>query len=178
MGKISQVRTATLRRAGRLVYLGTLLALLAALALVACSRDDGLAELERRAYEINQAVMCPVCPGESIDQSQNSLAIRMRGIVIDRLQQGWTDQQIKDHFVESYGDSVLLAPPARGFNLLAWILPPVAIAGAAGVLLLAMRGMRCRRESGEVLEDVELTDEELATYSERVDRVLKNGRES
>ena len=174
MGKISQVRAIPSGGATRLVFFVAAVALLAALALSACSRDDGLTALERRAYEINQAVMCPVCPGESIDQSQNPLAVRMRGIVYDRLEQGWTEQQIKDHFVESYGDSVLLAPPARGFNLIIWIVPPVAIAGAAGVLFLALRGMRRGRESGEILDDIELTDEELTAYSERIERAMSD----
>jgi cytochrome c-type biogenesis protein CcmH len=160
------------------VHIVALLAILAAIAAVACSRDDGLTDLQRRAYEINQAVMCPVCPGESIDQSQNPLAVSMRGIVYDRLQQGWTEQQIKDHFVESYGDSVLLAPPAEGFNLIIWVLPPVGITGAIGVLFFALRAMRRGRESGEILDNIELTDEEYETYAERIERALSDERAS
>jgi cytochrome c-type biogenesis protein CcmH len=174
MGKISQVRVMPPTGLGRSVFLLAAVSLLAVL-LAACSRDDGLTALERHAYEINQAVMCPVCPGESIDQSQNPLAVRMRGIVYDRLSQGWTEQQIKDHFVESYGDSVLLAPPASGFNLIIWVVPPIAVAGGAFVLFLALRGMRRGRESGEILDDIELTDDELAAYSERIERAMSDG---
>ena len=176
MGKNSQVRAFPFGGSIQLVFLVAISLL--ALLLAACSRDDGLTALERHAYEINQAVMCPVCPGESIDQSQNPLAVRMRGIVYDRLQQGWTEQQIKDHFVESYGDSVLLAPPASGFNLIIWVIPPIAVAGGVGVLFLALRGMRRGRESGEILDDIELTDEELTAYSERIERALNNGDSS
>ena len=39
-----------------------------------------------------------------------------------------------------YGDYVLLSPPKRGFNLLVWGLPFLAIAaGAGGVYLVARR---------------------------------------
>ena len=58
-----------------------------ALALVAtsCNLRSGVPVLERRGTELNKAIMCPICPGESIDQAQNTLAIQMRGIVRDKL---------------------------------------------------------------------------------------------
>jgi len=49
--------------------------------LAACSAKADVPELERLAQQVNKGVMCPLCPGESIDQSQNPLAVQMRGIV-------------------------------------------------------------------------------------------------
>ena len=178
MGKISQVLTGFSLTTVILVSLGVSLGAFVAVTLTtslsASSGSYGVTELERRAYEINQAVMCPVCPGESIDQSQNPLAVNMRGIVMDRLQKGWTGDQIKAYFVESYGDSVLLSPPTKGFSLLVWVIPPVGIAGTVAVLFMAMRSMRKGRSSGEVLEDVILTDEELAAYTEQIKTALQD----
>jgi len=58
------------------------LAALAILALACTSNtDDDIPEIERKTHSLNKAIMCPVCPGESIDQSQNPLAVSMRGIV-------------------------------------------------------------------------------------------------
>ncbi len=50
---------------------------------------------------------------------------------------GKTDQQILNWFAVKYGATVLAAPPARGFDLLAWIAP-FAVFGAAllGTILL------------------------------------------
>jgi cytochrome c-type biogenesis protein CcmH/NrfF len=50
---------------------------------------------------------------------------------------GKTDQQIMNWFAVKYGATVLAAPPARGFDLLAWIAP-FAVFGAAllGTILL------------------------------------------
>jgi cytochrome c-type biogenesis protein CcmH/NrfF len=50
---------------------------------------------------------------------------------------GKTDQQIMSWFAEKYGATVLAAPPAKGFDLLAWIAP-FAVFGAAllGTILL------------------------------------------
>ncbi|HUA98948.1 MAG TPA: cytochrome c-type biogenesis protein CcmH [Terracidiphilus sp.] len=53
---------------------------------------------------------------------------------------GMTDQQILDWFAAKYGETVLAAPPARGFDLVAWIAP-FAVFGAAllGTILLIRR---------------------------------------
>ena len=71
--------------------------------------------LEQRAQTLNRSIMCPVCPGESIDQSQVALAVQMRGIVNDKLADGWSDEQIRNFFVERYGPSVLLQPPTQEY---------------------------------------------------------------
>ncbi len=46
------------------------------------------------------------------------------------LSEGYTKDQIRTIFVEKYGPNVLIAPPFSGFNILAWTLPFVALAGA------------------------------------------------
>lgn len=137
-------------------------------AAAACSRGDDVPDLERRAQAINRDLMCPVCPGESIDQSQNPVAVQMRGIVMDRLRDGWTDAEIKAYFVERYESRVLMEPPRSGPNLLAWLVPPVAVAGAVAVLALVMWSMRTRREPEPAPT---LSDAERAGYLARVEAV-------
>ena len=117
-------------------------------AFVGCvAGGDGRAapELERRAHELNKTIMCPLCPGESIDQSQNPLSAQMRSIVAEKLADGWTDGQIREFFVERYGPSVLLEPPREGFGLTAWLVPPAAFALALVALLFALRRMTASR---------------------------------
>jgi cytochrome c-type biogenesis protein CcmH len=41
---------------------------------------------------------------------------------------GMSDQSIIDTFVKEMGIVALAVPPARGFNLLGWVMPFVAIA--------------------------------------------------
>ena len=99
--------------------------------------------------------MCPLCPGESIDQSQNPLSAQMRAIVAEKLAEGWSDDQIREFFVERYGQSVLLEPPREGFGLTAWIVPPAAFALALAALLMALRRMSSSRaaDGGDDAED-------------------------
>lgn len=50
---------------------------------------------------------------------------------------GMTDQQILNSFAAKYGMTVLAAPPAKGFNLVAWIAPfAVFLAALLGTILL------------------------------------------
>jgi cytochrome c-type biogenesis protein CcmH len=53
--------------------------------------------------------------------------------------QGKSAQQIIDEFVAQYGEQALMAPPRRGFNLVGYLLPGVAIVVAAVVLLRVLR---------------------------------------
>ena len=123
---------------------------------------------------MNRVIMCPVCPGESIDQSQNALAVQMRGIVAEKLEQGRSESEIKSFFVERYGDSVLLEPPRRGFNLIVWIVPPLGVVGAGVALLLAFRLLRRPVRAGDRRppDGVQLSEEERDEYFRRIEATL------
>lgn len=51
----------------------------------------------------------------------------MHGIIRADLEQGKPEPQILQDLVNRYGEKVLAAPPAHGFNLTAWILPSVGL---------------------------------------------------
>ena len=153
---------------------GTAVLAVALLVLAACVPSASeVPPLEARAQRLNKAIMCPVCPGETIDQSQNPLAAQMRAIVKDKIRQGWTDQQIKDFFVERYGPSVLMEPPREGFNLTVWLVPPVGVALALLGLVMVLRLMRRPPPQDPVTSGI-VADEELSPYLEQVRSVLED----
>ena len=123
--------------------------------------------MEQRSQALNKTIMCPVCPGESIDQSQVVLAVQMRGIVNDKLAAGWSDEQVREFFVERYGPSVLLEPPTRGISLAVWLAPPIGVAAAIGVFVIALRHMRRRPTASD--GDDEMSDDDLQPYYERIE---------
>ena len=135
-----------------------------------CTVQESVPPLERQAQEIDKGLMCPVCPGESIDQSQNPLAKQMRAIVREKLESGWKKGEIQRFFVERYGLSVLMAPPERGFNLLVWVLPPVFVGGAAVTLYLMLRSMRSSRPAPM---ERSLSDEERQRHFRRIQEVME-----
>ena len=124
--------------------------------------------MEQRSQALNRTIMCPVCPGESIDQSQVALAVQMRGIVKEKLAVGWSDEQVREFFVERYGPSVLLEPPTRGISLVVWLAPPIGVAAAIGVFVIAIRHMR-RRPTLADGDDDEMSDDDLQPYYERIE---------
>ena len=67
--------------------------------------------------------MCPTCH-TTLDQSSSAVADRMRTFIRARIAAGDTKSEIKRKLVADFGEQVLASPPKRGFNLLAWVLPP------------------------------------------------------
>ena len=120
--------------------------------------------LEDRVREVAEGLRCVVCQNLSVADSPSDLAKEMRNLVREQIQQGKSPEEIRAYFVSRYGEYVLLAPPKRGFNLLLWGLPFLAIAaGACGVYLVARRWTAQREPEAAV-------DPE---YAERVRRDLK-----
>ena len=90
--------------------------------------------IEERLYKLNRELMCPVCEGLTLEQSQSKIAIEMREEIKKMVIKGMTDKEIKDYYVEKYGVIILANPPADGFNLLMWIIP--IIFGLFGITIL------------------------------------------
>jgi cytochrome c-type biogenesis protein CcmH len=86
---------------------------------------------------------------------------------------GYSAQEILDAFVGEYGERVLMAPPARGFNLLGYLTPFIALA-AGGVLLVTV--LRRWGRGRDVLpvtpihSTTNATPEELARINEAMRR--------
>lgn len=125
---------------GVVVLLAVLVALSAALA--SAGQDRARTDQER-AQEIAAGLRCPVCKDLSAADSPAPLARQMRVQILDQVRAGDSAAQIRAGFVEAYGVSVLLSPPARGWGRVAHLLPflvaGVALLVGAGVLRAARR---------------------------------------
>lgn len=124
------------RRRSRLVIVIAALAVLAAIAWSARPHAETRAE---RVDRITAELRCVVCQGLSVKDSPAESARQMRDIVVQRVAEGRTDEQIRDEFRASYGDWVVLAPPLASLAGLVWLAPIVTL--AAG-LALAWRWLR------------------------------------
>ena len=79
--------------------------------------------VEERLYSLNRDLMCPVCDGLTLEQSQAAPALEMKDEIKKMVIQGRTDEEIKAHFVQKFGIEILANPPKKGFDSLVW-LPP------------------------------------------------------
>lgn len=145
--------------------------LIAAAALAACTTAvSPLPEAEQRAQAVDQSLICPICPGETIDRSQVQLAKDMQVIVREQIAEGRSDHEIRQFFVDRYGERVLASPPREGFHWLVWAAPPVGI--ALGLLALFWVTQLMGRRPPEPAEAV--ADGDLAPYLRQVDRELSD----
>jgi len=83
--------------------------------------------IDNEVRNISIYLMCPVCSGQSVSESNSQLAKDMRSTIRKQLEQGKSKEDILNYFVSRYGESILSSPPVRGFNILIWILPTLGI---------------------------------------------------
>jgi cytochrome c-type biogenesis protein CcmH len=100
---------------------------------------------EQQEYEVASQLRCVVCQNLSVADSPSEMANQMRAIVRERLAAGQTPAQVRQYFVERYGDWILLAPPQRGFTLLVWLAPLIAVLVGLAVVALLVRRWTGRR---------------------------------
>ena len=95
--------------------------------------------LEARTTAVASTLRCPVCQGESIQDSPSELARQMRAVVRDRLRAGETPEQVKAYFASKYGEWILLEPRMTGLNILLYVLPVVLVVGGIAIVAILVR---------------------------------------
>lgn len=135
----------------------------------ACVSEDDLTA-EQRAFTLDRELMCPVCDGQTIDQSHAQISQDMKAIVREKIAAGESNREIKDYFVARYGQAVLASPEASGFNLLVWIMPAVIAGGGGLAVFWVLKNMR--RTAIQAASDRRaetLADRQLEKYLDKVD---------
>ena len=95
------------------------------LILIGCISD--VDENNNRNYDLYSKIMCPVCDGQTIGESQASIANDMKNIVDAYISDGKTDDEILKYFEDRYGTEILSAPPNNGTNTIVWVTPFILI---------------------------------------------------
>jgi len=121
--------------------------------------------------EIEKQVMCPVC-GTLLQLAESPQAQRERAFINRLIDEGRSEEEVKDALVAEYGDEVLALPPSSGFSLSAYVVPIVAFLIAVAALALGVLrwrrggsgGTGARPSSGPSGEDAERLDADLARY--------------
>ena len=113
-----------------------LLAILGALAWSAWPHETTAAE---RVDRITSELRCVTCQGLSVKDSPAASARQMRDLVVQRVAEGRTDEEIRGEFRASYGDWVLLSPPTSSWTGLIWLVPLAALAAGLAIVIRRMR---------------------------------------
>jgi cytochrome c-type biogenesis protein CcmH len=88
-----------------------------------------------RVAALAERLKCPVCASESIADSPSSLARDLYDLIAERVADGWTDDEIVDSFVATYGEEVRLDPPFDARTIALWLVPLLVLSIGLGVIL-------------------------------------------
>jgi len=97
--------------------------------------DDDVNAIAKQLY-------CPVCENIPLDVCGTQACAQWRELIREKLSQGWSEPEIKQYFVDQYGDRVLATPPARGLNWLVYLVLPLAIAAGVYILYRALKAWK------------------------------------
>jgi cytochrome c-type biogenesis protein CcmH len=118
--------------------------IVAVVALVVRSRPNN--SVSARTERLEHQLACPVCQGESVADSDAPESRAIRADIPLRIRAGQTDAQIRAAYVATYGQKILLSPTNSGIDLVAWIVPSIAILlGAFGIAFALRRWSRAPR---------------------------------
>lgn len=134
--------------------LAIVMAIVGVLAVVAIAARPGPDGAEERVERIVADLRCPVCQGLSVADSPSETAREMRSLVVARVAEGRTDQEIRDEFRRSYGDWVFLAPSTQGAAALMWLLPVALVAAGGAIAWGRSRAQPAIQEQAPVAADV------------------------
>lgn len=129
--------------------------------------DDEVNAVARDLY-------CPVCENVPLDVCPTQACALWRDLIREKLELGWSKQQIQVFFAEQYGDKVLSVPLRKGFNWIIYILPPIIIAGGALLTFnLVRKSKRNRRKDPFVEQPLQTAVNN--TVMDEVEKDLKEG---
>ncbi|MEK6725050.1 MAG: cytochrome c-type biogenesis protein CcmH [Deltaproteobacteria bacterium] len=148
---------------------------------VFCGIDSGLPPIPNLAYadvqgEVEEAIMCQCGCGIVLKHCPHQncgYAIPARRYIADLVKNGKGKEEIIAIFVKRDGQKVLAAPKKEGFNLLGYILPFIALLGAAFFVSRVIKSWTSRgmREEEKVLEH--LPEDKGSELDKKIEEELK-----
>ncbi len=121
----------------RVLWLAMLVVGVAALSIAALDAPPETSG--ERIQRLADSYACPTCKGQTVAESNASAATVVRDFIRVSVDEGRSDEEIRDLLVQSYGGRVLLTPRADGVSALIWILPAVVAVGGSAVVVASLR---------------------------------------
>jgi cytochrome c-type biogenesis protein CcmH len=105
--------------------------------------SGGTSTPSSRAHDLATELRCPDCEGLSVADSSTSSARAIRRDLQRRFASGQSADQIRQTYVDRYGESILLKPESSGLGILVWGLPVLVLGlGAVGLTFALLRWRR------------------------------------
>jgi cytochrome c-type biogenesis protein CcmH len=94
---------------------------------------------ELRFQHLTGELRCLVCQDENLADSNADFARDLRHKVFELMQQGKSDDQIKQYLVDRYSDFVLYDPPVNPRTWLLWFGPLLILLAGGAVVAYTIR---------------------------------------
>lgn len=93
-----------------------------------------------------------------------------RAKLLELVQKGLSDDEVRAEFVKTYGRVVLTKPPSDGFNLVGWVMPFAAT--GMGLALIIWLISRLYRRAPAAASGPAVETDELTRYREQIEKDL------
>ncbi|MDR6672689.1 cytochrome c-type biogenesis protein [Xanthomonas sp. 1678] len=107
---------------------------------------------EARFHALTAELRCVQCQNQSLADSHAQIALDLRREVLQLMQQGKSDAQIKRFLVDRYGEFVLYRPQVESRTWLLWF-GPLALLGAGALLLVWVVRRRAPADAAPPAQD-------------------------
>ena len=104
---------------------------------------------QARFHHLTSELRCVMCQNQSLADSNAQIAQDLRREVLDLMNQGKSDAQVKEFLVQRYGEFVLYKPRMEGSTWLLWLGPALVLLAGAGAVVAIVR----RRRPASVAND-------------------------
>jgi cytochrome c-type biogenesis protein CcmH len=95
--------------------------------------------LQERYLKLTHELRCMQCQNTSIADSQVNLAADLRREVYGLIEQGKTDDEIREFMVARYGEFILFRPLTNARNMWLWLAPSVFLLIGVAVAVRVIR---------------------------------------
>ena len=89
--------------------------------------DNDLSANEIRFLNLEKQIKCPICPAETIAESNTKVSKDLKDFIKLKIDEGWSDDKIKSFLISKYGREILATPQKKGSDLFLWIIPIVVL---------------------------------------------------
>ena len=103
--------------------------LIIVVSLTGCFYNIGndLSDNEIRFLNLEKQIKCPICPAETISESNTKVSNDLKKFIKQKIDEGWSDDKIKSFLISKYGKEILATPQKKGSDLFLWIIPLIVL---------------------------------------------------
>ncbi len=101
-------------------------------------------DIHQTALSIYKKIICPVCSGQTLEDSQSDQAIFMKQEILKSLESGKSEEIIIQNFIAQYGESIVRQPSLKLHTIPLWLVPWTLLFGSIFAILFRWK----RQKSG------------------------------